>query len=486
MSAQDPSYYDPNANLTGYAPPDNSNFGGSNNYGSPQVDPIAGGYTGGGSANYGGPAGGGADYTGISNNGDVSGGNYGPYGDPNNGNIAGSVPNNGGMWGKVGGALTGLLGNSRGSQAGSQYGSLAHLLFGLAGPGAQYAGSSMQNSQNRQAAAQYAQNAKFNPYGLNTAAGGASFKDGVGTATMSSGNQGLYNGLLGSANSSLQNMDSNGNSSINGYRGINQGLYDANGNATSAGSNLPQGNVNGGQYGDLMGQQGQNAQGLNSQAMGMAGGLGQNAQNQDFNDRFNNLQAMDRQGNNKFMSGNLDSQFANGTLASTAGQYQTQGALDALNHQTMQNQNQAQNFALQDQGQRLNAFQGVAGAGQQYGNQFQGMGQNQYAQNNNQSGLGYNRAQDAFSRAMGMFQGGNQQANQNMGAYGNALNQDQNGLEQMNKNQNSLLGLGGEFGSRQSDANYHAYFPQYAANAVSTNGRFLSGIGNDLSNPVKP
>lgn len=72
------------------------------------------------------------------------------------------------------------------------------------------------------------------------------------------------------------------------------------------------------------------------------------------NNYFNQLQQQQKQGNSQFVGSNLDNQFANGVMGSTAGQYQTGAALNAVNNQTMQDQTQAQNFANTQQQQQLN------------------------------------------------------------------------------------------------------------------------------------
>jgi hypothetical protein len=85
----------------------------------------------------------------------------------------------------------------------------------------------------------------------------------------------------------------------------------------------------------------------------------------NYNNMYNMLQAQQSDANDKFFQNNLDNQMANGVLSSTAGQYQSQAALNAINQQNLNDQSQAMNFAntqqqnqLQQLTQSLNGLQG--------------------------------------------------------------------------------------------------------------------------------
>lgn len=99
------------------------------------------------------------------------------------------------------------------------------------------------------------------------------------------------------------------------------------------------------------GQQ-QTSNALNGLTQSSAGALqqGPQAASQQY---FNQLQAQDKDSNNKFYQSNLDNQFANGVLSSTAGQYQSQAALGAINQKTANDQVMANNFGQQQQQQQL-------------------------------------------------------------------------------------------------------------------------------------
>lgn len=86
----------------------------------------------------------------------------------------------------------------------------------------------------------------------------------------------------------------------------------------------------------------------NSSAQSLQGG-----QQVAANQYYNQLQAQDQNSNNHFYQSNLDSQMANGVLSSTAGQYQSQAALDAINQKSANNQVMANNFGNQQQQNQL-------------------------------------------------------------------------------------------------------------------------------------
>ena len=71
------------------------------------------------------------------------------------------------------------------------------------------------------------------------------------------------------------------------------------------------------------------------------------------NNNFNALQSADLQSQQRLMGNTQDNEFAHGVLGSTAGGYQTQGALQAIGQQTGQNYGRAVDQANTQQQQQL-------------------------------------------------------------------------------------------------------------------------------------
>lgn len=91
------------------------------------------------------------------------------------------------------------------------------------------------------------------------------------------------------------------------------------------------------------------------------------------NQYYQQLQAQQKQGNDRFMANNADSEFGRGILSSTAGQYQTQGAIDSIHNQNLQDSVLANNFGQQQQQQQLAQLTaGLSGGNQIIGQQFAG------------------------------------------------------------------------------------------------------------------
>jgi hypothetical protein len=169
----------------------------------------------------------------------------------------------------------------------------------------------------------------------------------------------------------------------------------------------------------------------NSSAQSLQGGQQQAAQGY-----YNNLQNQQRDSNNKYYQNNLDSQFANGVLSSTAGQYQSQAALGNISNQNMQDQTLANNFAnTQQQNQLQQLTAGLNGQNQINSQQLQQM--------STAGGLGAD-ASGANLQAYKPLAGAN--ANSNLGNILSSIgNQSSNGVGMANNQQNllQLLGLGG-------------------------------------------
>lgn len=138
------------------------------------------------------------------------------------------------------------------------------------------------------------------------------------------------------------------------------------------------------------------------------------------NSQYNALQQAQQPFTQQYLQSNLDNEQAKGTLASTAGSYQTAGAQTAANAQSNANYAQAQNYALNTANSQFGAAGQTAGLGEQ------------------QSEFGPQFAQS-----------------QTQGLFSNLLNQNQLSAQ--------ITGLGGSLGAQQSSANTNAAMPQYQA-----------------------
>lgn len=97
------------------------------------------------------------------------------------------------------------------------------------------------------------------------------------------------------------------------------------------------------------------------------------------NSQFQSMQQAMQPQIDRYLQSNLDNEFSKGTLASTAGQYQTAGAQEAVNNLMKSNYSQAFQNASQLAGQQFGAAQGTANLGEQqaeFGPQY-AMGQTQ-------------------------------------------------------------------------------------------------------------
>lgn len=150
---------------------------------------------------------------------------------------------------------------------------------------------------------------------------------------------------------------------------------------------------------------------------------------------FNSLQAAQQPWVQQNLQSNLDNEQAKGTLASTAGAYQTAGAQTAANSQMNSNMAQAQNYALQN-------------------------AQAQFGAANATGQLGEQQAQFAPQFAQ----------NQTQGLYGNLLNYGSQ------LNQQASLGLSG--GALQSNANTNALQNNFQASQQQDQAQ--SGLLNGL------
>lgn len=153
------------------------------------------------------------------------------------------------------------------------------------------------------------------------------------------------------------------------------------------------------------------------------------------NSMFNSLQSAQAPWLAQQRASNLDNEFSKGTLASTAGGYQTAGVDMAQNSQMNQNQATAQQFALQNAQTQFGAAQGTAGL------------QEQQAQFGPQMGLGL-------------------------------LNSGINGLGQQNSSFLQQLQTAGNLGYQRSGANVNAATPGIETGNMQDNATagLLSGL----------
>lgn len=209
---------------------------------------------------------------------------------------------------------------------------------------------------------------------------------------------------------------------------------------------------------------------LPSQYQSIFGNMQSNA-----NSMFNSLQQAQQPFVSQYLQSGQDNEFSKGTLASTAGAYQTAGAQTAANSQMNQNQATAQQYALQNAQAQFGAASTTAQQGEQ---------------------------QAEFSPQFSQ--------SQTQGLYSNLLNS--------SSLLNQQTSLGGSLGALQSNANTNALLPQFtaaqqqdqaqsgllnglltgngtggllgslfgtSANGTSTGGGLLGGAGSTLGNFLK-
>lgn len=388
----------------------------------------------------------------------------------------------------------------------------------------------------KKAAAAYAEAAKFKPYNLSTPFGGVSFANGTAATSLSPEYQKLRQSLfsgLGQINLGQQaglpgigqgfnvnpvaGLDLRSNVGVGGLQSA-LGLADA---SVPGAANLPTT-----PFGNLFGAA--------QDALGRANGL-QERQFQlpnttaTFGDRLGLLRDLAKADENRFFQSNLESQYGKGILASSAGQYQTGAALDALNRADTQRQITAMDFANSDfqnaLSQQALENQTVGNQRAFFGNLSQGLNslgmQGAGLESQNQQYLtesANSRVMERFQRAMQMFGAEQsayqtdmnaQTANANIGFQNNAQLLQALGMGQGLQLDNARLGqsqqainaglfndflsaiggidslplqmiqLGGNLGSQQSSANAQAYQPMYDAAVRRANDWAALGAGID-------
>jgi hypothetical protein len=257
-------------------------------------------------------------------------------------------------------------------------------------------------------------------------------------------NTALRNGYYGAAGQGLMGL-LQPQANVGGYGGISPELYGEFGTANAESGALPPQFYDQAGFNSLLqgaGQAGQNswAEYNNLMANGGAGNYGHwldvmRQQAQPYEDRY--------------LQGGMDQQFLKGIMASTAGQYQTQGMMDSLNTADLQRQQAAFGMSQEAANNALARAQGASGV-------FSGMEGDATNRGFLLNQLNGTRAADRFQRAMALFgtgQGANQQAQARslaqLGAGGGGISaQDQQLM--------SMLGLQGQLGAARSGANLGA------------------------------
>lgn len=263
---------------------------------------------------------------------------------------------------------------------------------------------------------------------LNSLVGGTGAMGQAANQTWQAGQFMPYNLSLPGANLNFQNNTATG--SLNGGLGS---MYSGMGNFGSGilGSgmlnyNPTAGSYLGGQYNSIYGTNPSTAGNINSAANG----------------QFQNLMNAEQPWLQQQQSSNLDSEMAKGTLASTAGQYQTAGFNQAYNSLMSQNANTAYQQALQQAGLQQSEQQSAMGAASNVANM-----QEQESQ---------------FAPTLG--------TSQLNSAFGN-LNSTNNATAQQ-------IGLGANIGGMRSQANTNALQNNFTAGMAGLQGQ--SGFLNSL------
>lgn len=403
-----------------------------------------------------------------------------------------------------------------GEQGPFDWGGLTQALIG--GLGA-YGASRQQGKATNQAVSQ----AAFNPFNVNFGGiGGANFGGQGISGGVSDQYSALRSQLMGLAGQGATGL---GGASFGGYMpGLNSAFQGANsaypgtpnlGQLGQQGNTLAQGS-------NFLGQVGGQLPQVNPQMISGLPQVGGGDIYGTFQNRLGMLRNMAQPQEQRYLQNNFDNQFGKGILASSAGSYQTEGALNSINQADLQRQQSAYGMAGDDWTRQMQASQAnqqaalVAGqANQQAGLQggianqnaaisqqglFGQLGQglsgmgiqealNRFAQNNQASmaqyGAGAQSAQDRFQRALQLFgagtgvEGENAQLNQQrlaggMGGVGNIDNIPLQ-LAQLGMNAGAM---GANAGANQAGLTYSNGVNNANLLASFANGLSTSGVGN--------
>ena len=200
----------------------------------------------------------------------------------------------------------------------------------------------------------------------------------------------------------------------------------------------------------------------------------------NFSDRLGLLRELDKSNENKFFSSTLDGQFAKGILASTAGQYQSEAALDSLAKADAQRKLQAYGMASDDWQRAATQENTLRGQFLGAGTNLMGMASNesvanaQLAQADKQFGasMGYNYANLAGQLGLG-YAGLGQQALTADRSYD--INNRTLGLNDELSRRN-LYSNDRNMGLQEALASYNAAWNQYGAQQQLTQQRFANAM----------
>jgi hypothetical protein len=371
-----------------------------------------------------------------------------------------------------GGAAVSATGGSGGS--GSTNGASGFDWTNLIGPLINGLGSYLGGQQSSNAANQAAQLAinASRPFNVNLPGfGNSAFDMENRTASITpQGSLGDFQNYGSNLSAQGYNNLSQGPANLNGFGGISPQLYGAFQGYAGSPYNAPGANIYGNQqaYNGLMTQAGNAAGGLFNQLGGF------NLQNQESNN-LNALRSQAQFGESQAQQNNLESQFGKGILASTAGQYQTQGLNNSLQMADVQRQQLAHQMAMSDQqsilGSALNATSG-----------YNNLQQTGYGQNYQNQVFGNNAANQMFGNALNLFGAGQAANQQSFGQNASLWNQGQANNLGVGSYLSGLLGMGGSLGSLASGA------AGQGAGIIAQNGQnqgnLLAGFLNNLGSSV--
>jgi hypothetical protein len=286
------------------------------------------------------------------------------------------------------------------------------------------------------------------------------------TTGFDANNQALRNGFYGLAGQGISSL-LQPQEDVGGFGAISPELYAEFGMSNQTG--MPNQFYDQGNFNALLqgaGQAGQNswAEYNNLMANGGAGNYGHwldtmRQQAQPYEDRF--------------LQGGMDQQFLKGILASTAGQYQTQGMMDSLNTADLNRQLSAFGMSQEAANNALGRAQGATGV-------FNGMEQDATNRGFLLNQLQGSRAADRFQRAMSLFGTGQQAGQQNFQNAMSQLGAGGGGLSAQDQQLMAMLGLQGQLGSARSGANLGA--GQMATNYnMGQQGMWAGMIGNAMN-----
>jgi hypothetical protein len=183
-----------------------------------------------------------------------------------------------------------------------------------------------------------------------------------------------------------------------------------------------------------------------------------------YEDRLGNMRALDQDWDRQARMGNADDQWGKGILASTAGQYQTQGFEEAMAKKDLMRHDSAFGQAGQAQGldmaQRQMLMNGAMGFG----------------------GLANQVGNDRFARMMGLFGAGQNAENSRMGRAQGYLG----GVGSIDQFMANMFQMSGNMGAQQSQANQGAWAPYVQSKMMNDQFGmdFLGGLMGGMSMPV--